>query len=357
MTKTATKFTADNLHGLLDKGPATASAPCRIDFGGTLDIASFHYPLRQMAPATVNIALDLRTTVTLKRNDEEGIRISSKGFPDAVFPPAKAPYRHPLGLMFAVADYFGANGVHIDIHSASPPRSGLGGSSVAAVALIAAFCKILESNDVKKMDRGNIALLAHYIEQAVAGVPCGLQDQLAAVFGGVNRWDWPADPQRPPFIQRPLFQKEALARLDSHLLVAYLGVTHESKDVNSNWIRQFIDGKSRENWHEIVRLTHEFADTLGSWDIAAAVDAMRRETAIRKAMTPDVLGDVGDWLVAAAVTAGCGARFTGAGGGGCLWAIGQIDDIALLKTAWERILDEQPTARLLDCRVDSKGVI
>ncbi len=357
MTTTTSKFRAGNLKGLLDHGPVTASAPCRVDFGGTLDIASFHYPLREMAPATVNIAIDLRTTVTLQPGDEDGIRISSRGFPDAVFPPAGAPYRHPLGLMFAVADYFGANRVHIDIHSASPPRSGLGGSSVAAVALIAAFWKVLGLKQKEKMDRRSIALLAHFIEQAVAGVPCGQQDQLAAVFGGVNRWDWPADPRRPPFIQRPLLRKEAAARLNPHLLVAYLGVTHESKDVNGTWIRQFIDGKSRKEWHEIVHLTHEFAGALESWDIAAAVDAMRRETAIRKAMTPDVLNDVGDWLVAAAVTAGCGARFTGAGGGGCLWAIGQVNDIAMLKTAWKQILDEQPTARLLDCRVDAEGVI
>jgi len=47
----------------LESEPIEASAPCRIDMGGTLDIATFSYPLRHLAPATFNIALDLRTRV------------------------------------------------------------------------------------------------------------------------------------------------------------------------------------------------------------------------------------------------------------------------------------------------------
>ena len=129
-----------------------------------------------------------------------------------------------------------------------------------------------------------------------------------------------------------------------------------SKDVNTTWVRQFISGNGRENWHAIIRLTHDFAAAITRWDMAAAAEAMNRETAIRKAMTPQVLDDMGDRLAAAAAEAGCGARFTGAGGGGCLWAIGRPDAIITLKPEWERLLAERPTAGLLDCRVDQQGV-
>ena len=98
-------------------------------------------------------------------------------------------------------------------------------------------------------------LLAHAIEQGVAGVPCGLQDQLAAAFGGANAWTWPADPGLPPFARTPLLEEAALRHLDRQLLVAYLGVTHVSKDVNRSWVRQFISGNCREKWREIIRLT------------------------------------------------------------------------------------------------------
>ncbi|MCB2146490.1 MAG: galactokinase [Deltaproteobacteria bacterium] len=357
MTPQASDLHLGNIGPLLESRPIDASAPCRIDFGGTLDISSFHYPLRHLAPSTVNIALDRRTTVSLRPIHGDRIHVSSAGIADAEFNPSEAPYDHPLGLMFAVADYFGARGVHIHIQSTSPPRSGLGGSSVAAVALIATFSKALEGIGKRGISRDRIVLLAHAIEQGVAGVPCGLQDQLAAAFGGANAWTWPADPGLPPFVRTPLVEAAALRRLDSQLLVAYLGVTHVSKDVNRSWVSQFISGNGREKWREIIRLTREFAGAVARGDMPAAAEAMNRETAIRKAMTPQVLDDMGDRLAAAAVDAGCGARFTGAGGGGCMWAIGAADAVAALKPVWERMLTGRPTAGLLTCRVDTCGVM
>ena len=345
-----------NFSSLLNNGTITASAPCRVDFGGTLDIGSFHYPLRHLKPATVNLALDLRTEVRVQAGSDRRIRIGSAGFDDAVFDPGTAPYNHPLGLMFAVADYFGIEGVHIRIRSASPPKSGLGGSSVAAVALIKALTKIWNKIDGKGLAPEQISLLAHAIEQGVAGVPCGLQDQLAAAFGGVNAWTWTADPKHLPFICRPLVTGQDLEHLNRCLLVAYLGVTHVSTDVNGTWIRQFIDGSHRKEWKEIVDLTRTFADAIQRLDIGVAVDAMNRETAIRKTMTPQVLDDLGDRLAAAAVQCGCSARFTGAGGGGCLWALGAPDSLAGLKPEWERLLARRSSAVILDCRIDGEGV-
>lgn len=345
-----------NLAPILDSQPITASAPCRVDIGGTLDIGSFHYPLRHQKPATVNLALDLRTEVRVQAGSDRRIRIASAGFEDAVFGPGMAPYDHPLGLMFAVADYFGIEGVHIRIRSASPPKSGLGGSSVAAVALIRALSMVREKMDGEEMSPDGTALLAHAVEQGVAGVPCGLQDQLAAAFGGVNAWTWTADPGRLPFIRRPLVTGQDLDRLSRHLLVAYLGVTHVSTDVNGTWIRQFIDGSHRKEWEEIVSLTQTFADAIQRLDMDIAVEAMNRETAIRKTMTPRVLDDLGDRLAAAAVRFGCGARFTGAGGGGCLWALGDPNNLAELKPKWERLLDRRSLAGILDCRIDAEGV-
>ena len=95
---------------------------------------------------------------------------------------------------------------------------------------------------------------------------------------------------------------------------------------------------------------------LSHLDMAMAADAMNRETALRKTMTPQVLDDLGDRLAAAAVESRCGARFTGAGGGGCMWALGEPENIAALKPKWEELLSRRPTAEILNCRLATEGV-
>lgn len=346
-----------NLAPFLENNPVEASAPCRLDMGGTLDIRTFYYPLSWLAPCTVNIALDMRTRVRLLPFKPGHVQVSSRGFESAASALDSVPFVHPLGLMFAVAYYFRVGGVHIEIESTSPPRSALGGSSVAAVALITAISKALEQLEgIEAPDRSQTALLAHTIEESTAGVPCGIQDQLAAVYGGVHRWVWPKNVQDPAFIKETLLPSEEAGAFGRHLLVAYCGVPHESKDINGTWIRQFLSGSTRPQWIEITACTHRFADALENRNISGAIEAMNREMAIRKELTPDVLDDLGDRLAASATACGCGARITGAGGGGCLWALGQAEDIEKLRSVWQDILASRREARLLDSGIDTLGV-
>ena len=342
---------------IIESRQIEASAPCRIDMGGTLDISTFYYPLGHLNPCTVNMAISLRTRVRLLPYDKGIIKVSSKGFESAEYPIDEAPFDHPLGLMFAIASYFRAEGVHIDIDSSSPPRSALGGSSVAAVALIRAFSQIFEQMNIKPLSRQQIAILAHTLEASVAGVPCGLQDQLAAVYGGANAWFWQAYTGKPSFKKKTIISKQSFSDFKHHLLLAYCGVPHESKNINQKWVQQFLAGKNRELWAEIVICTQKFAKALTNRNFKTAVASMNREMAIRKKMTPEVVDTVGEQLVGSAVENNCGARFTGAGGGGCIWALGALEDIDKLKSIWERVLSIRKDARLIDVKIDSEGVL
>lgn len=356
MTQRKTRA-ACNWRRLLESGPVTATAPCRIDMGGTLDIRAFAGVLQRLGPCTVNIALDLRTTVRIAPYRRGRIKISSRGFQDAEFPADQAPLSHPLGLMFAVAAFFQADGVHISIDSASPPRSALGGSSVAAVALVGALTQARRRLGRLPALRGrSLALTAHAIEESIAGVPCGLQDQLAAVFGGVNAWHWLAPPQDGVYRREVLTPRRKVRRLERHLLAAYAGVPHVSADINGRWVRQFLSGSRRQEWFAIIACTRSFAEALRRWDFAAAAAAMNREVDLRRRMTPAVLDGIGRRLVAAARRCGCGARFTGAGGGGCLWAVGEADAVARLRPVWQDILSARRQAHLLELRVAEHGL-
>jgi D-glycero-alpha-D-manno-heptose-7-phosphate kinase len=348
-----------NWKHLLEAGPVTASAPCRVDMGGTLDIRTFSYPLQHLGPCTVNIALDLRTTVCLTPYKRGWIKVRSRGFQEAEFPAGQAPFRHPLGLMFAAADFFQAEGVHVSVHSASPPRSALGGSSVAAVALVGALMQTRrrQTDAAPAVHAGGVAMMAHAIEESIAGLPCGLQDQLAAAFGGVNAWHWQAPPQARGYRREALIARRGLRRLERHLMVAYVGVPHASVDINGRWVRQFVSGRYRQEWVEIIACTRRFAEALRLGNLAEAGQAMNQEVDLRRRMTPGVLDVIGRRLVAAARRCGCGARFTGAGGGGCLWALGEADDLSRLRPLWQDILGARRQARLLEARVAAEGLI
>jgi D-glycero-alpha-D-manno-heptose-7-phosphate kinase len=341
----------------LEQGPVEASAPCRIDMGGTLDLSTFYLPLHHLGPCTFNLALDLRTHIKLFPYEKGHLKITSHGFESVVVASDSAPFNASLGLMLAVAAYFQADGVHVQIESTSPPRSALGGSSVAAVALIWAFAKLKARSGSPMPRRSTVAILAHAIEQSVAGVPCGLQDQLAAVYGGVNAWHWKVAPAKLPFERQEVVPATGCGALAQHLLVAYCGRPHVSKDVNAAWVAQFVAGRHRRVWHQIVDCSRRFVAALAAGAYADALAAMNQETDLRCRLTPDVLDAVGLQLVAAAREHLCGARFTGAGAGGCIWSLGTPGQIAQLRPVWEAVLAQRPAAKILPVEIDTRGVL
>ncbi|MFZ5563456.1 MAG: galactokinase [Thermodesulfobacteriota bacterium] len=346
----------NHLKTSLEAGPCVASAPCRVDLGGTLDIKTLYLPMACFSPSTFNMAIDLRTTVTLRPYQPGRIKISSRGFEDVEFALREASFDHPLGLMTAIAAHFDADGVHINIDSKSPPRSALGGSSAAAVALTAALAKACGIADA--FPKARLVMTAHGIEEGVARIPCGLQDQLAAAFGGVNTWYWKnPDAGDICFEQRPVLDGDRLSAFESCFLVAYCGMPHESKNINGKWVDHFIRAQDRGLWREIIDCSNGFTEALAEGDLERAAGWMNQEVAARRRMTPDVLDETGNRLVDCAAETRCGGRFTGAGGGGCVWAIGVPEHITMLREKWQAILKTRQGACLLAAGIDRRGIV
>ncbi len=331
----------------------SATVPCRIDCGGTLDIDPLALALNPLSPATFNIALDLKTKVTATLTGDGVRRVESEGFGSlAAGPGQEADYTSPLGFFFLAVDYFGLPGVSLKVSSSSPPRSALGGSSSAILASVAALAR-LSGRRISRLEAVN---LAHQIESALFMTPCGRQDHLAAAYGGVRLWTWRPGAGRG-HKSRKLLKGSAYARLESRLLIAYPGQTHSSARVNSSWVKEFIAGTDRPVWRKIAALTRDLAGAVERGDWAGAGNCLREETGLRMEMTPEVLTDTGRELLAAADRGGIGARFCGAGGGGCLWALGPRKKIRALEPLWAGILEPLPGARLLPPRIDRNGLV
>lgn len=345
-----------SLSRTLESRPVAASAPCRIDAGGTWDIKAMALPLQSLFPATVNTALTLRTRVVLKPFDPGWVSISSEGFPEIRRKPfASLPFTPPFGPFFAAVSHFGVHGLHVHIASAAPPRSGLGGSSVALVALIEAL-NIALGERRAPLTREALLLLAYHLEDAVSGGHCGLQDHAAAVYGGTHLWRWRYGTPSRPWEADPLPVRFGEGGTDPWLLVAHSGVAHTSHRTNRRWIQGFLSGKTRAGWIAANHLTHRLADALKASDVEEATSLIRQETALRRDLTPEALTPGTEALILEAEALGCGARFAGAGAGGAVWALGSRKDVQRLRPVWERRLAEVPGACLLPCGTDPEGV-
>ncbi|MBW1870381.1 MAG: hypothetical protein JRI73_14340 [Deltaproteobacteria bacterium] len=210
------------VNDLLAQRPVEASAPCRIDSGGTWDIKALALPFEAIQPTTVNIALTLRTSAGLHPYKDGKVKISSTGFAQPeIFSIDRLSFDSPFGLFFAAISFFGFHGLEVKIDSQSPVRSALGGSSTALVALIKALSKVSAALGNKSYPRKEILHLGYHLEDGISGGNCGIQDQAAAVYGGVHQWEWRYGNRTAPFQKTSLLNVDGREELSKRLLVAY----------------------------------------------------------------------------------------------------------------------------------------
>jgi D-glycero-alpha-D-manno-heptose-7-phosphate kinase len=341
----------------LERHRIQASAPCRIDSGGTWDIKSLALPLEKIDPVTINIALNLRTWVTLSPFDDGKVNISSEGFAQgAQCPYEKLPFNTRFGLFFAALSYFGYHGLHVHVRSDSPVKSALGGSSTALVSLIKALSKLAEMVGGKRLSGKEILHLGYQIEDGVSRGNCGMQDQAAAVYGGVNRWQWRYGERVSTYKRESLLDARGRKELSKRILVAYSGKSHASLGINRAWVVDYLAGKTRSGWVKVNEIVHSLATAIKEEQWEKSASLLRAEMAIRREITPDALIPFTAKLIDQAEMTGCGARFTGAGGGGSVWALGDVENIGALKKKWEALFVSVTGAKILDCAVDPIGV-
>jgi D-glycero-alpha-D-manno-heptose-7-phosphate kinase len=348
---------ASAVHKILERHAAAASAPCRVDAGGTWDIKALALPMAGVVPVTVNIALTLRTKVTLAPYTVGRVRVSSQGFlHQEEYPFDSLRFDSPFGLFNAALAHFAFHGVEVRIEAGSPVKAALGGSSTALVALIMALSDLSGRLGFPPLSRKEILHLGYHLEDAVSPGKCGIQDQAAAVYGGANEWVWHYEDTRSLFRRHPLVDRGGRQELSEHLLLAYSGKSHLSSRMNQAWIKDFLSGKTRAGWVKVNDVVKKLGPSIRNkaWEEGARL--LREEMAVRREITPGALIPITDRLIRQAEEAGCGARFTGAGAGGSVWALGEKEKIALLRATWQGTLASVKGAGLLPCAVDARGV-
>ena len=191
-----------------------------------------------------------------------------------------------------------------------PARTGLGTSSSFAVGLLNAF----HSLKGKQKDKKTLADEAIYVERVMCNEAGGLQDQIAASFGGLNRIDFTAD----GYEVKPLnITEERKEKLNSNLLLFFTGFSRFSSQIQED-TKKNIEDKTKT-----LLMMKDMVDTAENILIDESKDLddfgrLLHETWKLKRSTGNKIStNEIDMIYDKALNAGAlGGKLLGAGGGG-----------------------------------------
>ena len=191
-----------------------------------------------------------------------------------------------------------------------PARSGIGSSSSFAVGMLNAFYALKG----KYADKRKLADDAIYLERVLCKENGGIQDQIAASFGGFNRIDFDADGYRvSPVVIKPERKKE----LNTNLMLFFTGFSRISSDVAQEQVKA-VNDKTAELIH-IKSLVDEAQKILTdkNADLADFGRMLDITWQLKRGITSKVSTNAIDEIYANAKKAGAlGGKLLGAGGGG-----------------------------------------
>lgn len=205
----------------------------------------------------------------------------------------------------------------LDMHDLSitydadlPARSGLGTSSSLAVALLLSFYALKG----KHVDKQRLAEEAIHLERVLCRESGGVQDQIAAAYGGLNRIDF----SQEGFSVNPIvISNEKKERLNGNLMMFFTGFARFSSTIQTEH-EKAIQSKGQQLL-EILSLVDEAekALTTGDWDeFGRLLDYTWR---LKRGLNAAVSTNVIDRFYETAKKAGAlGGKLLGAGGGGFL---------------------------------------
>lgn len=222
---------------------------------------------------------------------------------------------HPV--VRAVLAHYGIHeSLDISILSDLPASSGLGSSSAFTVGLI----NLVAALRNKSMTRLDLSREAIHVEQALLKENVGIQDQLHAAFGGLNRFDFQDGRIRISPVQ---MSSVCLDRLLDSLILVYTGKTRFASQILTEQIQATREQKIDRELSHLLQLVTQAVDTLEGDDPDAMLKdfgAMMHEGwQTKRRLSSGVSSPEIDALYDAALSAGAlGGKLCGAGGGGFL---------------------------------------
>lgn len=192
-----------------------------------------------------------------------------------------------------------------------PARTGLGTSSSFAVGMLNAFYALKG----KQADKKRLADEAIYLEREMCKEAGGIQDQIAASYGGLNRIDM----ERYGYTVKPIvISNQRKCELNDRLMLFFTGFTRFSADVQKKTsqsmpekIKQLLRMKEMVNEAEKILISRGSLDDFGR--------LLHESWQLKRGLSVGISTDAIDEIYQKAMRAGAlGGKLLGAGGGGFL---------------------------------------
>lgn len=193
-----------------------------------------------------------------------------------------------------------------------PSKTGLGTSSAFSVGLLNAFYTMQGISKTKR----ELADDAIYLERILCEEDGGIQDQIAASFGGFNRIDF----SREGYTVKPVdFSDERKNELNDNLLLFFTGLSRFSFQIQKT-TKKMLSKRTSEliKIRDMVDIAEKIlTDENRSLDEFGAL--LNETWQLKRSISSEISTDAIDSVYIKAMNAGAlGGKLLGAGGGGCL---------------------------------------
>lgn len=227
--------------------------------------------------------------------------------------------------------YLDMHEIRLTYEADLPSRSGLGTSSSFAVGMLSAFYALKG----KYADKRKLADDAIYLERELCKEAGGVQDQIAASFGGFNRINFNADGYTvSPIIISPERKKQ----LNKNLMLFFTGFSRFSADIQVSTMSAMKD--KTQQLLEMLELVDEAEGILTSKaDLNEFGRLLDHTWKLKRGITSQISNDSIDGLYNIAMQNGAiGGKLLGAGGGGFLLLYIEEDKQEHMKKALDNLL-------------------
>jgi D-glycero-alpha-D-manno-heptose-7-phosphate kinase len=262
-------------------------APIRIcDNGGWTDTWFAGYG--RVFNIAVYPYVEVQLRVYDRRENQERIIINAENYGDryVIDEPRGLYDKHPL--LEAAIDYMGVPAdvsIEISIYCEVPGGASTGTSAAVSVALIGA----LDCLTPGRMIPHEVAMAAQKIETELLKQQCGIQDQIASAYGGINfidMYQYPMATVSPINIPNPVWWE-----LESRLVLIFVGQTHSSSDTHKMVIRRLENAGPEAPELKELRTTAGLAkDALLAGDFNSFGSALTRNTEAQRSLHPELVG-------------------------------------------------------------------